>query len=425
MQNQKEILRMKRMYGTLDRSFYFNISPVIVPSQKESDISLEYDFDSLKLEGEFEAAFMPYNDYVYSPYRKEYKADTIRASSSEGKVTFRYLFEKEQMYIMEIYEIFMGEKILLHKTAVYALDDDLYNFKALKGDLHSHTNNSDGFDTPELIVGAARKCGLDFLAVTDHNNYKGSVKAKEVNPLSLTIVHGEEFSSNFTPMHIISLGAHKPIDYSNYIVKEDEILELEKMIEERLTDKISPETDKIAYACTLRLINRIHEAGGLAIMCHTFWKPVKADFRMDVPETLILDLLRNCSFDAYEVVTGSPLDSEISTDMQISFLNEAGLDYNDIAYMGVTDSHTYSIDPLCGNHYTIVFAKDNTEEAIIDAIKKKRTVAVEKIDGKIDKCYGALRYVKYAHFLIKFVFPKRDRRAYLEGLSYQERIRKN
>ena len=127
MQNQKEILRMKRMFGTLNRSFYFNISPVIVPSKKESDISLEYDFDSLKLEGKFEAAFIPYNDYAYSPHCKEYKVDTICASSSEGKVIFRYLFEKEQMYIMEVYEIFMGEKILLHKTAVYALDDDLYN----------------------------------------------------------------------------------------------------------------------------------------------------------------------------------------------------------------------------------------------------------------------------------------------------------
>lgn len=39
-----------------------------------------------------------------------------------------------------------------------------------KGELHCHTFNSDGDSSPETIVRLAESLGLDFLAVTDHNN---------------------------------------------------------------------------------------------------------------------------------------------------------------------------------------------------------------------------------------------------------------
>lgn len=37
-----------------------------------------------------------------------------------------------------------------------------------KGNLHSHSTNSDGLKTPEDAVGAYRKAGYDFLSITDH-----------------------------------------------------------------------------------------------------------------------------------------------------------------------------------------------------------------------------------------------------------------
>jgi hypothetical protein len=36
------------------------------------------------------------------------------------------------------------------------------------GDLHSHTTNSDGKDTPQALVHAYKNAGYDFLAITDH-----------------------------------------------------------------------------------------------------------------------------------------------------------------------------------------------------------------------------------------------------------------
>jgi len=41
----------------------------------------------------------------------------------------------------------------------------------LGGVVHVHTTLSDGGGTPEEVVGAARAIGLDFVAITDHNNF--------------------------------------------------------------------------------------------------------------------------------------------------------------------------------------------------------------------------------------------------------------
>ena len=39
-----------------------------------------------------------------------------------------------------------------------------------RGVLHVHTTLSDGGGTPEEVVSAAKAAGLDFVAITDHNN---------------------------------------------------------------------------------------------------------------------------------------------------------------------------------------------------------------------------------------------------------------
>ena len=38
----------------------------------------------------------------------------------------------------------------------------------MRGDLHAHTQESDGKDTLEAMVEAARGRGLRYLAITDH-----------------------------------------------------------------------------------------------------------------------------------------------------------------------------------------------------------------------------------------------------------------
>lgn len=46
----------------------------------------------------------------------------------------------------------------------------------LRGELHAHTNHSDGALPPAGLVEAAREAGLDFIAVTDHNTVSALVE---------------------------------------------------------------------------------------------------------------------------------------------------------------------------------------------------------------------------------------------------------
>ena len=46
---------------------------------------------------------------------------------------------------------------------------DLVQLRDLKGDLHAHTNATDGRDTLEAMVAAARAAGWQYMAITDHS----------------------------------------------------------------------------------------------------------------------------------------------------------------------------------------------------------------------------------------------------------------
>ena len=422
MDTSNEImLRMLQMYGKQDKADYYTYFPKVVRSNSKVVITVRGKFIKQKLSGSYIVLMMPYNDYLHTAY-SEYRMPFITIEAINNEIQFEYQFEKEQGYFLKIATMVDKQLYLLFSGMIYALDEDLFRMQVLKGDFHSHTIYSDGFESPDMVICAARKCGLDFLAITDHNSYDGGSIGKierDKLTLGITVIAGEEYSSDFTNMHIISLGAKKALD-RKYISKG---IESSEEVRKILASLPMDQDNKLAYACTQNLIDKIHSNGGIAVMCHTFWKPLFNDgTRKDVPESLVMDLLRNNKFEAYEIVTGSPLNDEVATDMQKAFVNEVGLNPFNIAYLGVTDSHMYSTDVLCGKHYTIVFSKENTEESILNAVRDKRTVAVEIIDGKIYKCYGTLRYIKYAHFLGKYVFPQHDQEAYLEGLLAQKKI---
>ncbi|MGB5131861.1 MAG: DNA polymerase/3'-5' exonuclease PolX [Steroidobacteraceae bacterium] len=60
---------------------------------------------------------------------------------------------------------------------------ELVTREDLHGDLHSHTDASDGQESLEAMVGAARAAGLEYLAITDHSKYLGVVHGLDVRRL--------------------------------------------------------------------------------------------------------------------------------------------------------------------------------------------------------------------------------------------------
>ncbi len=61
-------------------------------------------------------------------------------------------------------------------------------------DLHTHSNQSDGTDTPEQLVAAAAAAGLGALAITDHDTAAGWAEAAAALPAGFQLVRGAELS---------------------------------------------------------------------------------------------------------------------------------------------------------------------------------------------------------------------------------------
>lgn len=73
-------------------------------------------------------------------------------------------------------------------------------------DLHSHTNHSDGSDTPTSVVVMAHARGASAIAVTDHDTVSGLSEARvAAEQAGIEFVNGIEISADYSPgtMHIL------------------------------------------------------------------------------------------------------------------------------------------------------------------------------------------------------------------------------
>ncbi|MCW2747397.1 MAG: phosphatase, partial [Nocardioidaceae bacterium] len=73
-------------------------------------------------------------------------------------------------------------------------------------DLHTHSNRSDGTDSPSELVANAVAAGLDVIAITDHDSTAGWDEATEAAAgTSLRLVHGIEISTllDYRSIHLL------------------------------------------------------------------------------------------------------------------------------------------------------------------------------------------------------------------------------
>ena len=73
-------------------------------------------------------------------------------------------------------------------------------------DLHTHSNRSDGTDTPAELVERAAGTGLDVVALTDHDNTAGWDEAAEAaDRVGIRLVRGIEVSTKLdgTSVHLL------------------------------------------------------------------------------------------------------------------------------------------------------------------------------------------------------------------------------
>ena len=139
----------------------------------------------------------------------------------------------------------------------------------MAGDLHTHTNFSDGSYSPEELVTAAKKIGLHYLGITDHDTVDG-VRHLYENGLypgrGVNIIPGVELSANHPERDIHIVGYN--IDIYNEALLEmiDKIIEarwerFSEIIRILQTKKYNiREADVLKTAGTSRSVGRSHIA---------------------------------------------------------------------------------------------------------------------------------------------------------------------
>lgn len=326
-----------------------------------------------------------------------------------GCLCFKFTFEAEQEYAVRFREV--GEKET--RISLYALNEDLYSRRPLKGDFHTHTYYSDGQDGLTVTPADYREEGFDFFTLTDHNRRYPSVLAKELYSdvkLGMHIVLGEEVHTPGSILHIVHAGGKDSVA-KQYIDDKDKYEAEVTEIEQTLTH--IPEYFRHRVAMAKWATTKIHEAGGLAIFPHPYWNPLRYNISHDFSSLLFKEKL----FDAFELVGGI---TNMQDNLQISLWQEQLALGNAIPVVGSSDSHNH--DAAIGDfsrRFTIVFAKDNTTESILEAVKEGYTAAGELAAGSdtdVRFFSTQMRFVMFAHFLFQNYFNETWRLCYGEGV---------
>ena len=350
-------------------------------------------------------------------------AATYQATAAAGTLKFSHEFPEEQEYDIRVY---LSENEYA-RLAVYALEPDLYALTPLKGDFHAHTTYSDGWESPEAVAGYYREQGFDFMVISDHSNYAGSLQAQNFYAgvsMDFNIVAGEEVHAPGNHVHIVHFGGEHSVN-ELFLQDPEKYAAQVKAIEDNLDPALvfANARERHVYASCLWVYEKIREARGLSIFAHPFW----INDVYNVSDSLTRLMFKTKCFDAFELVGGQ---TPKENNLQLAFYHTACKEgWGDVPIVGSSDSHGAVIPPfersrLTGGavpvhgayeFFSIVLAAGNTKDEIIDAVKRGNVAAVEWYAGESARVHGDFRMVRYVIFLLEEYFPLHDEICREEG----------
>ena len=310
-------------------------------------------------------------------------------------------FGAEQRYTVKVRA---GEEEPYHHY-LYAVAPDLAPLRPFKGDMHLHTNRSDGADEPFAAACAYRAAGYDFIAVTDHGRYYPSDELQaELAPLTsrFRVMHGEEVHpKGGSYFHIVSLNADRHVT----AVFEQHPDYAAARIDRILADNdLSACPDPRAAAIRLFIVEEIHRAGGFAVLAHPFWE---SGGEYNYPTAECLYHLRRGDFDALELLGGNDDTGNGNNLLELVWHDLRAEGYT-IPIVGSSDAHTAAIHgdyDQFSRQFSLIFAADH--DGLLPAVLDGRSVAVRRESDKHFRCIGAYRYAKYARFLMAEYYTAR------------------
>jgi len=252
-----------------------------------------------------------------------------------------------------------------------------------KGNLHTHTLNSDGDSTPEEVVRWYREHGYDFLVLTDHNFLTGvdGLNALQGAAGKFLVVRGEEVTSavDRKPMHVNGL-------------------EVGQLLE--------PPVANTVVEMLQGMVDRIRGAGGVPSINHpNFGWAITADELASVQRTRL-----------FEVYNGHPqVNNQGGGDVPgLETVWDRLLSGGKLMYgVAVDDAHHFKRpwDPAAsspGHGWVYVQASTLEARALVDALDQGRFYAstgvqLDAIEATAVGLRVAVKATSYSKYRIQFV----------------------
>ncbi len=213
-------------------------------------------------------------------------------------------------------------------TVTYRVRAAIKELKLLKGDIHMHSRGSDGNLTTGELAFLAEKEGLDYIFITDHNNYAHNYELRSTE--HVTLIPGVEWT-NYRG-HAGMLGLKRP--FQDFMANSQEKAK--------------------------EILAKARDAGALVVLNHPFCLDCGWRWGMDFME-----------YDLVEVWNGG-LSIERNHkclewwDLQL----KAG---RKIPVTGGSDFHIIREGSMPGLPCTCVYAMSNSADDILDALKRGRS----------------------------------------------------
>lgn len=412
------------MLSICKNDYYYRVTPRIVCQDKITQICIRpLDFHAAFEENKvYRVCVIPLTSDVYTASRPPIFETTVVCR--QGELRFSHAFVGEQEHFIRLYR--ENETACLLQTSVYSLQEDLFSRRPYLGDFHVHSCFSDGRESPEFVAAMYRQAGYDFIAITDHGRMDSSLRAIQTYqgiPLDFTLYPGEEVHPPHSHVHILNIGGAFSVNERCLTENNGRPwgnpgrTEWLRAVEKRaaaLTD-ISPDLDPFVHATCLQVIDSIHEAGGMAVLCHPFWL---ADVH-NLTNEFTAQYIRKGYADALELIGGL---SNHENMMQIAFYQQLLSEGCRVPVVGTSDSHG-TVDRLgFDGTKSLILAKGNSKEDMMEAVCHQYSVAMDEYDGQEPRYYSSFRMVSYAMFLYEHYFPLHRELCYEEGRLMRELV---
>ena len=204
----------------------------------------------------------------------------------------------------------------------------------LRGNLHTHTTNTDGQNKPQSVIDKYARLGHDFLAISDHDIYTAGKQYRTWNNKGMIMMPGNEISASGP--HILHVAP------------------------DRFVEPLMPRQE---------VINRIDEGAGLAVIAHPNWMG-------EFDGTKITQMQEWVGYHGLEIynglinrLQGSPYCTN-KWDLMLSQGRRLWGFAND-------DSHN---DDDIGNGWNVVCARERSVSAIREALKAGRFYASSGVE---------------------------------------------